>query len=204
MSARPSPLSTRFARSARSAACCCCQYNHQFAFDVITPQRTFGLFAATFADLEAWATTLGGLLGMTITIPTPEEAAQTPAGGAPANSDDAQGDGADLAAAPSPAVDNAADDVNNLAISEVRFPQSLLHRMHARRCRIEGPPDCRSLTQWLTLSPTLSLRLPLPATFPLSRILQGSIKEGFLTKQGGTFKVCTPQATCAHVLIHCR
>ena len=85
-----------------------------------------------------------------------------------------QGD--DGAAAPSPAVDNAADDVNNLALSEVR---------------LHSPPF---LARPMAGSLTLTLA-PWPTASPLSRTFQGSIKEGFLTKQGGTFKVWALQAS---------
>ena len=96
------------------------QYNHQFSFDIVTASRTFGLFAPTYADLESWVTTLGGITGLAVSVPTPEELGAVPAPAANADAEGAGDAGAEAATTPVSDANALAPEVQNIELSEVR------------------------------------------------------------------------------------
>ena len=59
------------------------QYNHPNAFELVTPSRTFPVYATTYDEMKDWLAQLGALLGFTIAIPEPTEAGAVDANGNP-------------------------------------------------------------------------------------------------------------------------
>jgi hypothetical protein len=94
----------------------------------VTASRTFGVFTATAEDMEAWLTTLSGMLGVPVTRQAADAPVEGDTGAAPL-------DGGDGASTPAPVPTEApvsaaapetalATDVQAVSLSEVRRPPS--------------------------------------------------------------------------------